>query len=116
MVLFTSARNGQQRGRDHGRAGHGDDVAERAARPAHREPPRDVHAIKDRTPRAPGSDLDDFFATRRPSFTPPLWPGSTLEADQPLGEWRGSMDVVVVAVVVALAALSFVWLGFVEKA
>jgi hypothetical protein len=45
-----------------------------------------------------------------------LWPGRTLEADQPFGKWRGSMDVVVVAVVVALAALSFVWLGFVEKA
>jgi hypothetical protein len=37
-------------------------------------------------------------------------------ADQPLRERRGSMDVVVVAVIVALAALSFLWLGFVEKA
>ena len=116
MVLYTSARKASSGAVISGRAGDGHDVAERAARPAHREPPRDVHAIKDRTPRARGSDLDDFFATRRPSFTPPLWPGSTLEADQPLGEWRGSMDVVVVAVVVALAALSFVWLGFVEKA
>jgi len=30
--------------------------------------------------------------------------------------WEDSMDLVVVAVVLALAALSFVWLDFVERA
>ena len=28
----------------------------------------------------------------------------------------GSMDLIVVAIIVALAALGFLWLGFVEKA
>ena len=67
-------------------------------------------------PRQQRSVLDDFFASAGPSFTPPLWPASTLEADQPAREWRGSMDVVVAAVILALAALSFVWLRLVEKA
>ncbi len=37
------APDGQERGGDQGRAAHGDNVAERATRPANREPARDVH-------------------------------------------------------------------------
>jgi hypothetical protein len=60
--------------------------------------------------------LDDFFASRPASFTPSLWPSGNVEADRQLSSTGGSMDLVVVAVVLALAALSFVWLAFVEKA
>jgi hypothetical protein len=44
-----------------------------------------------------------------------LWPARTLE---PTGNRLpgGSMDLVVAAVVLALAALSFVWLAFIERA
>jgi hypothetical protein len=46
---------------------------------------------------------------------PSLLPARTLE---PTGNrlTGGSMDLVVAAVVLALAALSFVWLAFVERA
>jgi hypothetical protein len=47
------APEGQQRGRHQDRPADGDGVAERAARPAHRQPPRDVHATKHRTPADP---------------------------------------------------------------
>ena len=81
--LVDVAPDGEQRGGDQGGAGHGDGVAERGPRPA-RQPPRDVHATKDRPPRQQRLVLDDFFASAGPSFTPPLWPASNLEADQPL--------------------------------
>jgi hypothetical protein len=46
---------------------------------------------------------------------PSLWSARTLEptCNRLTG---GSMDLVVAAVVLALAALSFVWLAFVERA
>jgi hypothetical protein len=44
-----------------------------------------------------------------------LWPPSNLEAPTVVVN-GGSMDAVVAVIVMALAALSFVWLRFVEKA
>ena len=62
-----------------------------------------------------GPVLDDFFASGGASFTPPLWPASNLGAtDRSVN--GGSMDLVAVAIIAALAALSFLWLRFVEKA
>ena len=87
----------------------------RAARPADGEPTRDIHATKDRPSSAPCPSLDDFFAAATTSFTLSLWPARTLEpTDNRLT--GGSMDLVAAAVVLALAALSFVWLAFVERA
>jgi len=44
-----------------------------------------------------------------------LWPARTLEPTD-IRLTGGSMDLVAAAVVLALAALSFVWLAFVERA
>ena len=62
-----------------------------------------------------GRGLDDFFASGGASFTPSLWPASNLEpTDRSVN--GGSMDLVVVAIIAALAALSFLWLRLVEQA
>jgi|GEM_PF-2715362 len=59
--------------------------------------------------------LTTSLQPRRASFTLSLWPARTLEpTDNRLT--GGSMDLVAAAVVLALAALSFVWLDFVERA
>jgi len=59
--------------------------------------------------------LTTSLQPRRASFTLSLWPARTLEPTD-IRLTGGSMDLVVAAVVLALAALSFVWLAFVERA
>jgi hypothetical protein len=49
------------------------------------------------------------------AFISPLWRDPTVGTDR-YTFTGGSMDLVVAAVVVALAALSFIWLAFVERA